>query len=100
MNIVDFLVWTIALIMFVTGLFMLLFPASVARVESKLNAPWGDNEILNIRLGVSGEKRAEKILNKNILEQNIVWDAWTKKFPRLTGVILCIGALILIGFYS
>lgn len=99
MHLIDYLVWTIAFIVFVVGLIMLLYPQAVKQIEYKLNSPWGDTEILNLRLGITGEKRAESVLNKPVLQFSIVWDEWARKHPRLTGSFLCLCALTLIGFY-
>ena len=100
MHLIDYLVWTIAFIVFVVGLIMLLYPEAVEQIEHKLNSPWGDTEVLNLRLGITGEKRAESLLNKPVLENSIVWDEWARKHPRLTGSLLLLSALLLIGFYN
>lgn len=99
MHYITFLVWAVALIVFAVGLIMLLYPEVIDRIENKLNSPWGDTEILNLRLGLAGEKTAETILNKPVLQHSIVWDAWSRQHPRLTGGLLCLCALILIGYY-
>lgn len=99
MNLVDILVWTITFCIFSLGLIMLFFPASIVKIEDKLNSTWGNTEVLSLRLGSKAEKHTENILNRPVLEKSIVWDAWSKTNPRLTGIVLCLSALVLIGFH-
>jgi hypothetical protein len=77
------------------GLIFLLFPDRIHRLEDKLNAPWGDREVISLRLGLSGEQDIEQTINRNVLEKQLTWDGWTKKHPRVVGAALCLVAAVL-----
>ena len=77
------------------GLVFLLFPGSIKRLEDRLNAPWGDQEIISLRLGLRSEQAIEQTINRNVLDQKISWDGWTKRYPRVVGAALCLVAALL-----
>ncbi len=86
---------TITLATGFVGLLFLLFPGSVKRLEEMLNAPWGDREIMSLRLGLRSEQAIEQTINRNVLDQKISWDGWTKRYPRVVGIALCLVSIAL-----
>ena len=95
MHLPPVLMLTITLAIGLVGLLFLLFPGSVRRLEEMLNAPWGDREIMSLRLGLRSEQAIEQTINRNVLDQNISWDGWTKRYPRVVGAALCLFAVVL-----
>ena len=89
------LIVVVAALVGLWGLVFLLFPRGVARIEKKLNSAWGEREVLSIRLGVPGERPAERVLNKPVLARAFYWDRWAHSYPRLTGAVMCIVAALL-----
>jgi hypothetical protein len=77
------------------GLIFLLFPDRILRLEDKLNAPWGDREVMSLRLGLRGEQAIEQTINRNVLDKQLTWDGWTKKHPRVVGAALCLVAAVM-----
>ena len=77
------------------GLIFLLFPDRIHRLEDKLNAPWGDREVISLRLGLRGEQAIEQTINRNVLDKQLTWDGWTKQHPRIVGMALCLVAALL-----
>ena len=77
------------------GLVFLLFPRSIIRMEQKLNAAWGEQEVVSIRLGVPGERDVEEVLNKEVRGRSVYWDGWAYAHPRVTGAVLCLAAGVL-----
>ena len=94
----DYLIIGIAIIFLIAGIVFLFLPHMLPVVEQKLNTPWGEQEIVSIRLGSSSEKLAEKILNRPVLIHSIYWDGWSRKYPAATGLVLCAIALVLLLF--
>ena len=88
MSLLVLLTMMVAIALLLVATVFLFMPQTIPALEEKLNAPWGDNEILSIRLGTSKENALETLLNKPVLNQSIYWDNWTKKHPRLTGIVL------------
>ena len=80
------------------GLVFLFFPRGVTRIEEKLNTAWGGREVLSIRLGVPGERPAERVLNRPVLARAFYWDRWAHSYPRLTGAAMCLSAALLFAF--
>ena len=95
MILADAVIAVVAALIAVWGLVFLLFPRSVSWLEKKLNAVWGERDVLNLRLGVRGERAAEKILNKEIQGRSVHWDGWAYLRPRVTGAVLCLAAGLL-----
>ena len=58
------------------GLVFLLFPDRIARLEERLNAPWGDREVTALRLGLQGEQD---------IEQAKTAMSWTSTSPGMAG---------------
>ena len=77
------------------GLIFLLFPDRIHRLEDKLNAPWGDREVISLRLGLRGEQDIEQTINRNVLDKQLTWDVWAKQHPRVVGAALCLVAAVL-----
>jgi hypothetical protein len=77
------------------GFIFLLFPDRIKYLEDKLNAPWGDREIMSLRLGLRGEQAIEQTINRNVLDKQLTWDGWTKQHPRVVGIALCMVAAVL-----
>lgn len=95
MHLPPVLMLTITIATGLVGLLFLLFPGSVKRLEEMLNAPWGDREIMSLRLGLRSEQAIEQTINRNVLDQEISWDGWTKRHPRLVGLALCLVSIAL-----
>ena len=87
----------ISLLVFSVGILFLVFPNAALVLEDKLNATWGAQEITAVRFGFAGEQGVEQMLNRNVLEQRITWDGWSRTHPRLTGVSLCLLAALIGG---
>lgn len=80
------------------GMIFLLVPARIRALETRLNAPWGERELLSLRIGVRGERDLERVLNRHILAGQVVWDDFLLRRPRLFGAALCLLALWLGGW--
>ena len=91
----NLLVVGITVFMFVIGALILIWPRLLVKLEQHLNRPWGAEEIITLRLGSTGERDLEQWLNRPVLAQAVYWDRWTRKYPRLTGTVICIAALII-----
>ena len=94
----DYLIMGIAIILLIAGIVFLFLPHLLPVLEQKLNTPWGEQEIMSIRLGSSSEEFAEKVLNRPVLNHSIYWDGWASKYPRATGLVLWAIALVLLLF--
>ena len=77
------------------GLVFLLFPDRIARLEDRLNAPWGDREVTALRLGLPAEQDIERVINRTVLDQQVSWDGWARNHPRVVGIVLCLTAALL-----
>ena len=77
------------------GLVFLLFPGSIKHLEEKLNAPWGNREVMALRFGLRAEQAIEQTINRNVLDKQLTWDGWTKRHPRVVGAALCLVAALL-----
>jgi hypothetical protein len=77
------------------GLVFLLFPDRIARLEERLNAPWGDREVTALRLGLRAEQDIEQAINRTVLDQQLTWDGWARSHPRFVGIALCLVAALL-----
>ena len=71
----------------------LFFPDRIRTLEGRLNARWGDREVIPVRIGIDAERAIEQVLNREVLSQQIVWDSWLKRHPRLVGAALCLLAV-------
>lgn len=98
MSLPDFLIISIAIALSVVATIFLFMPQLVPRLEQKLNSPWGEREIIAIRLGMSGEDRLEKVLNRPVLNRHVYWDGWARRYPRITGLSLYVLVAILLQF--
>ena len=87
----------VAVVLGAGGVILVALPRALPKVEEKLNARWGEQEILALRLGLPGEKSSERILNRDVLSQSVYWDDWVRKHPRLTGILFC---LLAIGLWA
>jgi hypothetical protein len=90
MQLPTILMLAITIAIGLVGLLFLLFPDSIQRLEARLNAPWGDQEVTALRLGLRGEQAIEQTINRNVLEKQLSWDGWAKKHPRVVGIALCL----------
>jgi hypothetical protein len=95
MQLPTFLMLVITIAIGLVGLLFLLFPGSIQRLEAWLNAPWGEREVTALRLGLNGEQAIEQAINRNVLDTQLTWDAWTKRHPRIVGTALCLVAAVL-----
>ena len=95
MNLPDTLMLCISIATGLAGLLFLLFPDAIERLETRLNAPWGDREVTALRLGLNGEQAIEQAINRNVLDKQLTWDGWAKKHPRFVGVALCLVSVAL-----
>ena len=95
MHLPTVLMLSITIAIGLVGLIFLLIPDRIKHLEDKLNAPWGDQELTALRLGMQGERAIEQVINRNVLDQEITWDGWTKQHPRLVGIALCLVAALL-----
>jgi hypothetical protein len=86
---------SITLAIGLVGLIFLLFPDRIKHLEDKLNAPWGDQEVTALRIGMPGEQAVEQVINRNVLDQKVTWDGWTRNHPRIVGAVLCLVAAVL-----
>ena len=95
MHLPTILMLSITLAIGLVGLVFLLFPDRISRLEDKLNAPWGDRELTALRIGMPGEEAVEQVINRNVLDQKVTWDGWTRQYPRFVGAALCLVAVLL-----
>jgi len=95
MHLPTILMLCITIAIGLVGLIFLLIPDRIHRLEDKLNAPWGDREVISLRLGLSGEQDIEQTINRNVLDKCITWDGWAKQHPRIVGIALCLVAALL-----
>ena len=95
MHLPTILMLSITFAIGLVGLIFLLFPDRISRLEDKLNAPWGDREVMSLRLGLRGEQAIEQTINRNVLDQKITWDGWARQYPRFVGAALCLVAVLL-----
>jgi hypothetical protein len=95
MQLPTILMLCITILTGLVGLVFLLFPNRISHLEDKLNAPWGDREVISLRLGLRGEQAIEQTINRNVLDKQLTWDGWTKKHPRVVGAALCLVAAVL-----
>ena len=93
MQLPDFLMLSIAIITGLVGILFLLFPDRIRRLEAWLNAPWGNREVVAMRFGTGGEKALERVINREVLSRQIVWDGCSRQYPRLVGAALCLLAM-------
>ena len=77
------------------GLVFLLFPDQINRLEDKINAPWDNREVTALRLGLHGEQAIEQTINRNVLDKQLTWDGWAKKYPRFVGAAFCLLSVVL-----
>jgi hypothetical protein len=88
MNLPDLLSTTVIVALFLAGGLFLL-PAGIRRdLEKVLNRNWGGQEIFALRLCVPGERLAERLLNREVLQTRFTWDDWTRSHPHVTGIFL------------
>ena len=95
MHIPTILMLSITFAIGLVGLIFLLFPDRISSLEDKLNAPWGNQEVTALRIGMPGEQAFEQVINRNVLDQKVTWDGWTRQYPRLFGIALCLVAVLL-----
>ena len=89
MQLPAILILGIALAIGLVGVLFLLYPDRIRQLEAWLNARWGDREVATMRFGTEGEQAVEKVINREVLSQPIVWDSWLMRQPRLVGLVLC-----------
>lgn len=90
MQLPAILMFTIAFAIGLVGILFLFLPQWITRLEARLNSRWGEREVATLRFGTQGELAVERIMNRDILSQQIVWDGWLQRHPRLLGVALCV----------
>ncbi len=90
MQLPTLLIWCITAVTGLVGVVFLLLPDRIRQLERRLNAPWGDRELLSLRLGLRREHAVEQIMNRNILDKEVIWDSWSRQHPRLVGAVLCV----------
>ena len=93
MQLPTILMFTIALAIGLVGVLFLFFPQQIRELEARLNARWGDREVATIRFGTEGEQAVERVMNREVLNREIVWDGWLQRYPRVVGVAFCLLAL-------
>ena len=93
MHVHAFLMFGIAVVTGLVGILFLFFPGRIRQLEARLNARWGDREVATVRIGIDAERAVEQVMNREVLSQQIVWDGWLLRRPRLVGVALCLLAL-------
>lgn len=94
MQLPTILMFGIALAIGLVGILFLFFPERIRRLEAMLNARWGDREVATVRFGTEVEQAVEQVMNRDILPQQIVWDSWLQRYPRLVGAVLCLLAVL------
>lgn len=85
----------ITIVTALVGLVFLLFPHRIIHLEDRLNAAWGDREMTALRFGLRGEQGIEQVINRNVLDKQLIWDGWARQHPRLVGIALCLIAAVL-----
>ncbi len=95
MNLPELLVIIIALLTAVFGLLFLLQPNLIPKLEQHLNRPWGEREIISLRLGLPAEDIFEDFANRPVLQKRLEWDHALLASPRITGIALCLCATLL-----
>lgn len=95
MQLPTILMLCITILTGLVGLVFLLFPERIACLEERLNAPWGDREVAALRLGLPAEQDIERVINRSVLDQQVTWDGWARRHPRLVGIALCLVAAVL-----
>ena len=90
MHLPPVLILFITIVTGLVGLVFLLFPGRISHLEDKLNAPWGNREVMSLRLGLRGEQAIEQTINRNVLDKQLTWDGWTRRHPRVVGITLCL----------
>ena len=93
MQLPSILMFGIALAIGLVGILFLFFPERIRRLEAMLNARWGDREVATVRFGTGVEQAVEQFMNRDVLPQQIVWDSWLQKHPRIVGAVLCLLAV-------
>jgi len=93
MQLPAILMFSIAIAIGLVGILFLFFPDRIRQLEARLNTPWGDREVATVRFGTQGEQAVEQVINREVLSEQIVWDAWLQRHPRLVGVALCLLAV-------
>lgn len=95
MTIPGILMLCITLAIGLVGIVFLLFPDRIKQLEDRLNAPWGDRELVALRLGLRAEQAVEQAMNRDVLGKRITWDDWSRNHPRFVGIALCLVAVLL-----
>ena len=93
MHLPALLMWCITVATGLVGVVFLLLPDRIRQLETRLNAPWGDRELVSLRLGLRREQAMEQVINRNVLDKEVIWDSWSRRHPRLVGVVLCVIAV-------
>jgi hypothetical protein len=93
MQLPAILIFSIAVAIGLVGILFLFYPERIRQLEARLNARWGDREVATIRFGTEGEQAVERVMNREVLSQQIVWDGWLMRNPRLVGMVLCLLAM-------
>jgi len=93
MQLPTIMIFVIAGLTGLVGLLFLIAPERIRQLEARLNARWGDREVVPVRIGIDAERAVEQVLNREVLSQQIVWDGWLQRYPRLVGVVLCLLAI-------
>jgi hypothetical protein len=94
MQVPAILMFGIAIAIGLVGILFLFFPHRIRQLEAMLNARWGDREVATVRIGTEAEQAVEQVINREVLPQQIVWDSWLQRYPRLVGAVLCLLAVV------
>ena len=83
MQLPAILMFSIALAIGLVGILFLFFPDRIRTLEGRLNARWGDREVIPVRIGIDAERAIEQVYwNRRI------WPARNARpKPRLSQVI-------------
>lgn len=95
MQLPPVLVFGISFVIGLAGILFLFFPQWIKRLEALLNAPWGDREVGAVRFGTHGEQAVERMMNREVGSQQIIWDGWLQRHPKPVGLALCLLAVLL-----
>ena len=93
MQLPTIMIFGIAGLMGLIGLLFLFAPERIRQLEARLNARWGDREVATVRIGTDAEQAVEQVINREVLSQQIVWDGWLMRQPRIVGAVLCLLAV-------
>ncbi|MBT8122840.1 MAG: hypothetical protein KJO10_09920 [Gammaproteobacteria bacterium] len=84
---------SIAIAAGLVGLLFLCLPDRIRSIETWLNTPCGNRELIGLRLGLRRERIVEHAMNRIITSRQIIWDDCLVAHPRLSGLVMCALAL-------